>query len=113
VEPDKKEFRKSIHNITNQTASDRDDKVYRASPQEIPAFAHQVALKIADNIRIDYGNNIPSKVEINRWIEGYIEKQFKNPKDPKEFNVFKRFHKLVYQEVMRYLERYKNRVMPR
>jgi hypothetical protein len=87
---------------------DKYNRYYRASPQEIAAFAHQAALQVID----DYGfSDVTNPDELTLsddsiiysvdWITGRV---FSKPKTPKEAMVRKRYMKLVYLEVKRYIE---------
>ena len=87
-------------------------KLYMASPQEMAAFSHEIAVKMAN----DFGLRDPRDLEdlnhaasainaesiidyVNERIGDYIL-----PKERKELPVYKRYVKLVYQELMRYIE---------
>ena len=80
--------------------------MYRSSPQEIAAFAHEEALKIVNNLELDQIDDFPHlRNEINQVIQWYINDQFSDPENPEEYKIFKRFHKLMYQEVIRAIDR--------
>lgn len=106
------EFRKTVDDETNalsSTTSDRQWNLYLASPQEITAFAHEIALQVVR----DYGYDQATTVEelsgldardiadaVNKKLSG----RFSKPTTPKEVMVRKRYLKLVYQEIIRYIE---------
>jgi hypothetical protein len=85
--------------------------LYLASPQEIPAFAHQAALNIIRDFGFDDSDH-PGDLQIASVREFDIvdavnkitSTRFSAPKTPKEAMVRKRYIKLVYQEVARYLQ---------
>jgi hypothetical protein len=115
----KKDFDRAIDNVSNGTGSERDWKLYKASPQEIPAFAHQAALDIIHDTMID-GRDATAEdlryiIEIlNEYIKGgkfaneyynstmpYYANTFKDPTSH-DYKVFKRFMKIVAQELVSY-----------
>lgn len=77
-------------------------RLYRASPQEIAAFAHNAALKYIKDIDPDSLQHY--KRDLNKDLAGYMEDMFSDPSNQQEYKIFKRFHKLMYQEVVRYIE---------
>lgn len=97
-----KDFYSSINKIHNSEHNDKDYRLYRGSPQEIAAFAHEAALKFIKDIDIEYIEEY--KKDLPRELEHYIERMFNDPKNAEEYKVFKRFNKLMYQEVVRYIE---------
>lgn len=81
--------------------------LYYASPQEIAAFAHQAALEIIDYYAFDlmtHGASDLNSKSISNFIDNKIGGRFRNPKNSREAMVRKRYLKLVYQEVIRYIE---------
>jgi hypothetical protein len=121
---DKTRFNKAIDNIHAGNASPEDMKLYRASPQEIPAFAHNAALEIIHSITDMNTDKITSIEDIKYYIEvltdyirggrfateyyrshmPYYFNNFNNP-GTKEYQVFKRFFKTVAQELMQYRDK--------
>lgn len=102
-----KDFYSSINKIHNSEHNDKDYRLYRGSPQEIAAFAHEAALKFIryidlEYIDVEYIKDL--KKDLPRELEYYIERMFNDPKNADEYKVFKRFNKLMYQEVVRYIE---------
>lgn len=126
---DKEHFYSAIKNITQGNASKQDWKLYTASPQEIPAFAHNSALDIIHSItelntdKITDVNDLKYYVEVlNDYIKGgrfakdYINKSMPyysstfNNKNSKDFKVFKRFYKNVAVELMNYRDKLINQL---
>ena len=121
---DKERFNKAISNIHAGNASEEDMRLYRASPQEIPAFAHNAALDILHSIVDTNTDNITEINDIKYYIEvlsdyirggrfatsyishhmPYYSKTFNKP-GTKEYQVFKRFYKIVAQELMQYRDK--------
>lgn len=91
----------------DQAAEERYWNLYLASPQEITAFAHQIALKIIndsgvkDAKTVDELNRAAQQVDAD-WIVSAISDElhgrFRNPASKKEVPVFKRYMKLTYTE---------------
>lgn len=88
-------------------ASDRFWNLYLSSPQEISAFAHQAALNIIKSYELHHDattfENITSD-DIIDAVDTITSQRFKNPKSRKELMVRKRYMKLVYLEVARYVD---------
>jgi len=87
--------------------------LYLASTAEIAAHAHNIALGIirrymleqprpTKSSYINQGNN--ALRDITRLIDGYLDKRYKGKTDPKVQAVYKRYHKLVYQEVYKFIQ---------
>jgi hypothetical protein len=101
----KDEFR----NLSDRTRNSRFYDLYYASPQEMSAFSQQMAL---DAIRKFKLRNIKSEEDIPRitsedilnFIKEVIGNRFGDPRNQKEYAVFKRYAKIVYQEVQKYLD---------
>lgn len=96
--------------MAGQSDPDSDERywsLYLASPQEIPAFSHQIALTIINDSGIKNAktveelNQLAKSVDTN-WIMSAIKARlngrFQNPKDQKEYAVLKRYMKLTYTE---------------
>lgn len=115
----KDKFKKSIDNINSGQYSNEDLKLYKASPQEIPAFAHNAAISIIHDAMID--GNTSDKEDLKYYISvlddyikgGKFAKEYYtntmpyyvqtfNNKNSKDFKVFKRFMKIVAQELIQY-----------
>lgn len=102
----------SADDETNAVSSDTSERrwqLYLASPQEIAAFAHEIALQV---IR-DYGfDQAMSAEELTAFdatsiadaVNAKLAGRFSKPSNPKEVMVRKRYLKLVYQEIVRYIE---------
>lgn len=86
--------------------------LYLSSPQEIPAFAHQIALTIINDSgvkkarTIEELNNLAKAVDVN-WIltaiKGQLKGRFQDPTNQKEYAVLKRYMKLTYTEFVQYV----------
>lgn len=88
--------------------SDRWEYLYYASPQEIAAHAHNMALSIINSwglTRNPHLNlyNLPDKKDILATVQNEVTK-YENPKTKTEQMVRQRYMKRVYQEVERYIE---------
>lgn len=91
----------------NFANSEEEYKIYRASPQEMAAFAHEDALKFIQGVGMDDADYDFSQENINdamRELQSYVADYFKDKENPKEYRLFKRYSRLVYQEVQRYIE---------
>lgn len=89
---------------------DRYMRLYYASPQEIAAFAHNAAQEVILNYGYEDAETVDelqlsgiNASDILDAIDTVTSKWVKNPRTPKEAAVRKRYIKLVYQEVARYL----------
>ena len=92
---------------------ERHYKLYMASPQEMAAFAHEIAVKIVNDFDLrdprdleDF-NRAASAISAESIIDYVKEKteSYVLPQNRKELPVYKRYIKLVYQELMRYIEK--------
>lgn len=83
--------------------------MYYASPQEVAAFSHEIAIKIIKSHGYDTlkkGDEIP-RIDPNKLIleiNNRLGNRFHVPRNDKEKLVYRRYIKLVYQEVQRYIE---------
>jgi len=115
LEPNKEKFHSIISKMhRGEETTPEEDKIYRASPQEIPAFAQQEALKFIENADLDDMDvrHFPEyKKELPQELRWYVNNKFHNPDNYKEYAVFKRFHKIMYQEIMRYIEQTEHRLL--
>jgi hypothetical protein len=109
LDKQKGEFRSAAQKAVKTKNRDRYYDLYYASPQEITAFAHQMALDVVNA----YGLNkvtdlkdIPKITSENiiEYINKRINNRFAQPRNPQETQVRRRYLKLVYQEVHRYIE---------
>lgn len=136
---DKNRFYQAISNIHNGTATDEDNKIYYASLQEIPAHAHNTALDIIEQIWFPNDpENISADVisdlyhSINQLIKmvkqitskdtkygspmyyssrlRYYNDTFNVPNNPELYTIYKRFIKLVYQELVNYINFWKSKL---
>jgi len=125
LEKDKEKFYKAVGKAYSPEGMTPEEyKIYRASPQEIAAFAHEGALKFIDGMDIDrmdlpelaqFKKDLNSKLDEPGYLLGYMDKTF-DPKVKKEYPVFKRYNKLYYQEVMKYIDhvwQYKHKLAKR
>lgn len=81
--------------------------LHAGSPQEIASFAHEMALDIIVNSGLDdkyiaSADDIEDAKDHQRSIVHYVKNKI-NPKTPAEEKVFRRYVKLVYQELDRYI----------
>lgn len=135
----KSRFYQAINNIHNGNASEEDLKIYYASLQEIPAHAHNAALDLiatiwfpedAENLRPDLVGELYHS--INQLINlvkkltstndsyntpayyssriRYYNKTYNVPDNPTLYSIYKRFIKLVYQELVNYINYWKAKI---
>ena len=113
LEPNKEKFHASVGKLSKGDASDEDYRLYRGSPQEVGAFAQEAALDFINDMFVDDMNQpeefVEFKKEIPKLLNHYVNKQFNDPSNPMEYAVFKRFNKLMYQEVIRHIEELEKR----
>jgi len=102
---DKKQFLDSMGRILKGTNDEQDNKLYYASPQEIAAYSHNIAINIIKNNNLDKKNEKISSNEITHYVNAYLDDIFKNKSDPKIKKVYNRYYKLVYLELQRFLEK--------
>jgi len=110
----KKRFHDALTNLTSQ----EDWNIYYASPQEIPAHAHNMALNLMD-ITGKYSNDmniedmkfllfniIDILKDFRNWINDPRYEQYKefNKPNTKQYKIYKRFMKIVYLELVHYKE---------
>lgn len=118
----KKRFHQAMQNIYNNTASDEDMDIYRASPQEIPAFAHNLALELIKSAMMGYSAFTEDLNDARYFLSNMEDclqytlnyttnprfvqyNKFNTPENRQHYQVFKRFMKLVYREITNYTER--------
>lgn len=91
---DKEKFEEVIKDVKNHPEA----YLYYASPQEIAAFAHDIASMIISKLD---GKEVTSKMiqnEVNNFFDGI----FKDVNHKKLDKVINRYYKLVYKEVTNY-----------
>lgn len=98
VQRDKKKFNDVMNAIKSGNFTDADYIAYRASPQELEAFAHQIAMMFIDN-----HDDITREI-INRDIHDYIDDVFSDLSDKNQRLAFNKLHKLLYKELINYVE---------
>lgn len=99
-----KEFGDAMDNIRNDTPSKRDEQLYYASPQEIAAYSHNIALNIISNNKLDKNNKRISSTEISTYVKEYLQQIFPDLSSPKIRTIFNKYQKRVYLELDRYLQ---------
>jgi hypothetical protein len=91
-------------------------QLYYASPAEMSAHAHNIVLKIIKNFdftntddytRADYIENAQIALrDITIYLDEYLHSRYKDSTDKRTQMVYKRYHKLVYQELYARLQQY-------
>jgi len=89
--------------------------LYLASPQEMAAFSHEMAMYIIRGYDLKNTQNVEdipkfSEEDIIDAVKSFINNRFRDPKNAKEYTVFKRYIKLVYQELDRYVDLLRKRL---
>jgi hypothetical protein len=94
-------------------------RMYKASPQEMAAFAHEKVLQLMRPVLKDpeyYNINNPDYSEkdkqdiineLNRklkYIPTYASQLFPDPSTPLEQKIYQRYVKLMYQEAQRFID---------
>jgi hypothetical protein len=110
----------SLHDKSKVTSLGGTEKtryynLYLASPQEMAAFSNEMAMYIIrgyDLKNTQSVENIPkfSENDIINAVNSFIHNRFRDPKNAKEYAVFKRYIKLVYQELDRYIDLLRKRL---
>jgi hypothetical protein len=90
------------------------DRLYYASPQEIPAFAHAMAQKVIRELGYDeepeyflQGSKLTvpfAAGDFLRAFETVVGGRYRDPRNPREQKILKRYLKLAYQGVQSYIE---------
>lgn len=118
LEKDNEKFREMIKNIV----TDYEYEIYQASPQEITAFAHMAANDMIDIITYDRDINTADydelqhiKVRMEEFFQHKVwrsneYRSFNQPQNFKKYQIYKRFMKIVYQELMRFNEHFEERL---
>jgi hypothetical protein len=81
-------------------------KIYRASPQEMAAFANQDAAKFIKDMGLNQPNAVADQ-KVMSELQHYVNEYFNDRTNPKEYRLLKRYGSLVYRAVMDYLQRNK------
>ena len=105
---DKSKFYAAMNRMHQGTHDTADYRLYRGSPQEIAAFAHEEALKIINDTNMgdaDENELAYIKKHLPSYMQGYTGNMFSDPTNEHEYKIFKRFNKIVYQEVSSYLDK--------
>jgi hypothetical protein len=105
----------SLHNKANLSSNDqtRYHNLYLASPQEMASFSHEIALSIIAGRGLNTVKSaaaIPkiSEQDIITALSQKLRGRFRDPTNPKEYAVFKRYVKLIYLELARYIDDIRN-----
>ena len=111
----KGEFRSMVDRASAGEPVSDDERfwdLYIASPQEISAFAHQAALNLIRSFELNNKTDAFADItadDIVRAVDETTSERFKVPKNRKELMVRKRYMKLVYLEVARYVAAHKRK----
>jgi hypothetical protein len=79
-------------------------KLYRASPQEMAAFANQDALKFIKDNKLNVQGATADAATMAK-LQNYLGNYFRDRANPKEYKLLKRYGSLVYKAVADYLNR--------
>lgn len=101
LERDKQKLQAAIDDIASGNPTQQSSKAYRSIDREIAAFAHEAALAFID----DHGGN-PTQQDVQMYLPKYANQLF-DRYDRKERVPYNRFYKLLYNEVIRFMERNK------
>ncbi len=123
--------KKRFNQDVNTFATKLDWQIYHGSPQEIDAFAHNMAMELIDmatfNRNMEYINDPAMLAELEGMLNGVQEamkhrefrgnttyedkyKEFNDPKNQQHYKVYKRFMKKVYLQVQQYTEKLKSKI---
>jgi hypothetical protein len=101
-------FVEAIKRVIDMTYTDEDFRLYKSSPQEIGAISQDTAAEI---IQVMDAYDFQTEEDVNQMekhcfecISQYLNKQFNNKANKTEYNVYKRYGKLIYQELNRYFD---------
>lgn len=111
---DRKKFIQTIKCLNKGIKTPDYNIIHASSPQEITARAHSFVLnhlnKIITHNPLTLQPVVPNMILLNSWID-MLEAKLIDPKyqvfnkpDKKEYKIYKRYMKLVYQELMEYRE---------
>ena len=99
-------------NSALENPSERWWELYRASPQEIDAFAHDIALKILRSYIDEPGDleffTQADRQDLYRSVPAYIFSHYKKPENAAEVKVFRRYLRRTIQKIGDYLEHNQN-----
>jgi DNA-binding transcriptional MerR regulator len=114
----KDEFNNLIRKLYNTGLSPTEHKrflqLYKSSPQEIPAFAHSIAVDIINKFNISNLNHHDKIQQSQKMIQSipFMVNQFLNnniPNDHKLYkSVYNKYLKLVYTEIKNYINKFQN-----
>lgn len=110
LEPNKSKFYQAVNSVAQDASPSADSyRLYRGSPQETAAFAHQSALDWLNAYGVfddQYdAEGLKGILDAIKEDPSFVNKMFNDRDNPKEYKVFKRFNKQVYQEIVRTLEK--------
>lgn len=95
-------------NKLSSEESSRWDQLYRASPQEMAAMAHQMVFAIIKSAGLHQDINDPAALpkvkELGQKIPEYVSNYFGIPQTKIEQKVYNRYMKLVYLELDRWYD---------
>lgn len=119
LDKDKNEYLNLAMKKEKETSPADDDEryneLYMASPAEIAAHAHNITIKAVKdydlNNPMDYNKN--SYIEnakialsnITGYLDDYLHNRYKGSQDKRTQMVYKRYHKMVYQELRSRIEK--------
>lgn len=94
-------------------------KLYMASPQEMASFSHELAISMINDYNLPDARSSQELDHMTKAIdaEGIIDyvntkvgRYFRKPENKREYAVFKRYVKLVYQELQAYITKRKKQL---
>lgn len=107
---------KSLHDKNDWNENPRARELYYASPQEIPAFAHEIALYVIRAYALPQITSVEEISTITPEDITYAMSRYPmiaslatNP-DPRAKKVYQRYAKLVYLEVQNYIQQLKQKL---
>ena len=115
LDKNKGEFYK-LHSKDDWYKNPRAMELYYSSPQEIPAFAHEIALYIIRAYDLPNTTTLEEIPDIRSTDIAYGMSRypqianFAKSEDPKARKVYQRYMKLVYAEVYNYIQRLKQKL---
>ena len=101
LQRDRNRLQSAIDDVAKGNPSLQSSKAYRAIDREIASFAHEAALAFID----DHDGN-PTQQDVQLYLPKYANQLF-DRYDRKERVPFNRFYKLLYNEIIRFMERTK------
>ena len=109
-------YKGHLNDLNNQDADGPEfDYLYYSSPQEIAAFAHTIAVNIIHKLGLNKITNVNqieplSGEKIVAHVNDFLNNSYKLPSKPQEYQVYKRYLKLVYVELTNYLNHVKQKL---